>query len=154
LIQLSIHLLNIENAKPIHYTAVCIIKNLVAGSNGILFPTVIDANVYRLLTNRELIHNQWSYIHDPSTPISLLVSFVGKATGDNDSGIRNEGGRVLVHVIKCLHRNKAIQFLDILTKQDTLSLIIQRFLCQLEPQLIHLYYYISAHLLIIVHQRK
>ena len=114
----------INGIKPIQYGCIGILKNLTADNNGIArwfcrkyFMNDLDANVYRLLTGLKPPHDMVNLSAMPAenpnvSPLNRLVSFIWKATDDNDTGIRNEGGRVIVNIVKTCHRSQGMHNLQ------------------------------------------
>jgi hypothetical protein len=79
---------------------------LCAGNN--------DENVYRVLTG---INPSNLGTTLPSMPVSSggsvsplgkLVALVWRAASENDTGVRNEGGRVIVNLIRAIHRTNGL----------------------------------------------
>eukprot|EP00842_Homolaphlyctis_polyrhiza_P000667 jgi/Hompol1/1600/HPOL_004796-RA len=61
----------------------------------------------------------------PIVPLGRLIALIWKATGDSDTGTRNEGGRVIVNIVRTLSRSKATQFLNILFDLSCITPIVQ-----------------------------
>ncbi|KAH9246622.1 hypothetical protein BASA81_015816 [Batrachochytrium salamandrivorans] len=103
-------------------TCVGVLKNLTAGTN--------DLNVYRLLTG--LVPGDMTNLSEfaapssnPMSPLGRLIALIWKATDDNDTGIRNEGGRVITNIVRAIHRSKATQFLNILFDLNCITPLVQ-----------------------------
>ncbi|KAJ3038533.1 Rap1 GTPase-GDP dissociation stimulator 1 [Rhizophlyctis rosea] len=116
-------LLDIEGIKPVQYGCVGVLKNLCAGTN--------DANVYRVLSATEPPSPDAGLATLPvpdaieNTPFGKLISLIWNATGDNDTGIRNEGGRVIVNIIRAAHRARALQFTKRLIDSNIIPPLLQ-----------------------------
>lgn len=122
-------LFEFEHLKPIHHSCLSILRNLCGGIN--------DENVYRIITGL----NPTAGAALPSMPVSSagsvspigkLVSLVWKSTGENDTGIRNEGGRVVVNLIRAIHRTNgtnclisATKFLSMIFDLNAITLVVQ-----------------------------
>ncbi|KAJ3301884.1 hypothetical protein HDV03_000251 [Kappamyces sp. JEL0829] len=131
-IENMVSLFQLDHIQPLHVSIVGIIKNLCAGTAG------IDGNVYRVLTGQEppaestVLSEMPPHGHTPS-PLSKLIKLIWTASKDNDGGVRNEGGRLIVHLVKCIHRSKgrppdlttALDHLHLLSELNALTLIIQ-----------------------------
>ncbi|KAI9104575.1 armadillo-type protein [Phlyctochytrium arcticum] len=117
-------LYELPGIKPVQYGAVGVLKNLCGGDN--------DANAYRIVTGQnppagsaDLV--SWPVTSTPGqkTPLNRVVSLIWSATGDNDTGIRNEGGRLLVNLVRAAHRSKAIPFLKFIVDSNALPPLVQ-----------------------------
>ncbi|KAI8822699.1 armadillo-type protein [Fimicolochytrium jonesii] len=117
--------LEMPKCKPVHYLAVGVLKNLCAGSN--------DANVYRIVTGQEPPKDaaSSSLVSWPATPagqktpLNKIINLIWNATGDNDTGIRNEGGRLLVNLVRAIHRAGPSPLLNTLIKARCIVPLIQ-----------------------------
>jgi hypothetical protein len=98
-------LFEFEHLKPIHHSSLSILRNLCGGNN--------DENVYRTITG--LTPTPGAAL--PSMPVSSagsvspigkLVALVCKSSGESDTGIRSEGGRVIVNLIRAVHRTNGL----------------------------------------------
>ncbi|KAJ3286654.1 Rap1 GTPase-GDP dissociation stimulator 1 [Borealophlyctis nickersoniae] len=116
-------LLEIEGVKPVQYGCVGILKNLCAGFN--------EANAYRVITGQEppSDHVDLAKMEAPAslagTPLGKLISLIWTSTGDNDTGIRNEGGRVIVNISRTCHRAKALHFTKAIVEANAIAPLIQ-----------------------------
>ncbi|KAL5034970.1 hypothetical protein BDV3_004459 [Batrachochytrium dendrobatidis] len=121
-IERIVSLFEFEHLKPVHYSCIGVLKNLTAGMN--------DSNVYRLLTGlvpaeNTTLANLTAPSSNPISPLGRFVSLIWKATADNDTGIRNEGGRVITNLVRAIHRTKATQFLNILFDFNCIIPLVQ-----------------------------
>ncbi|KAJ1345050.1 hypothetical protein BSLG_000565 [Batrachochytrium salamandrivorans] len=121
-IECIVSLFDFEYLKPVQYSCVGVLKNLTAGTN--------DLNVYRLLTG--LVPGDMTNLSEfaapssnPMSPLGRLIALIWKATDDNDTGIRNEGGRVITNIVRAIHRSKATQFLNILFDLNCITPLVQ-----------------------------
>ncbi|KNC97857.1 uncharacterized protein SPPG_06853 [Spizellomyces punctatus DAOM BR117] len=115
-------LLEIPNIKPVQYGATGVLKNLCSGDN--------EANVYRIISGQEppggINLSQCSVPSaGPKTPLGKVITLVWTATGDNDTGIRNEGGRLLVNLIRACHRGRAPHLLKTIVDANAIPPLIQ-----------------------------
>ncbi|TPX71475.1 hypothetical protein SpCBS45565_g01105 [Spizellomyces sp. 'palustris'] len=115
-------LLEIPNIKPVQYGATGVLKNLCSGDN--------EANVYRIISGQEPpAGTNLSQCSVPSagrkTPMGKVITLVWTATGDNDTGIRNEGGRLLVNLIRACHRGRAPHLLKTIVDANAIPPLIQ-----------------------------
>ncbi|KAI8843942.1 armadillo-type protein [Chytriomyces cf. hyalinus JEL632] len=102
IIQPISELLEIENLQPVHFQCIGVLKNLCAGGNAL--------NSYRIVTGLEpplALEDKISKMSldniSSKTPFSRVIRYIWKSTGDNLSGIRNEGGRVVANLIRSAH---------------------------------------------------
>ncbi|KAJ3241821.1 Rap1 GTPase-GDP dissociation stimulator 1, partial [Chytriomyces hyalinus] len=102
IIQPISELLEIENLQPVHFQCIGVLKNLCAGGNAL--------NSYRIVTGLEppvALEDKVSKMSleniASKTPFSRVIRYIWKSTGDNLSGIRNEGGRVVANLIRSAH---------------------------------------------------
>ena len=70
---------------------------------------LVDRNVYRFMTGAnpedKLLLDQMPSVQSfSSSPLAKLIAFIWKCTEENDTGIRNEGGRVVATVVKACHQ--------------------------------------------------
>ncbi|TPX38360.1 hypothetical protein SmJEL517_g00347 [Synchytrium microbalum] len=117
---------DLENIKPVQYGCVGIIKNLCGGQN--------EANVYRTIggvdppppTNDfKLETAEVPIVPGIKTPLARIISLIWRATGDSDTGIRNEGGRVIVNLTRSSHRARAPQFIKAIVDSNGIPPLIQ-----------------------------
>ncbi|KAJ3055918.1 Rap1 GTPase-GDP dissociation stimulator 1 [Rhizophlyctis rosea] len=134
-------LLEIEGIKPVQYGCVGILKNLCAGNNGMdekqsrlrtaTFTDVSESNVYRVISGLEPPSPEAGLASLPvpaaidNTPFGKLIALIWNATGDNDMGIRNEGGRFIVNVVRLAHRVKALQYTRKLIDSNIIPPLLQ-----------------------------
>ncbi|KAJ3219756.1 hypothetical protein HDU67_009568 [Dinochytrium kinnereticum] len=102
IIQPVSELLEMDGLKPVQFSCIGVLKNLCGGSN--------ELNAYRIITGIEPPHEEDRVVqlrHDISpterTPLNKIISLVWKATGDNLAGIRNEGARTIVNLVRTCH---------------------------------------------------
>ncbi|KAJ3156493.1 Rap1 GTPase-GDP dissociation stimulator 1 [Geranomyces variabilis] len=119
-------ILEVESLKPVHHMSIGILKNLCAGPQ--------DANVYRLIAGQEPPAGQGHLASWPlptasnpknSTPLAKVVRLMWTATGDNDTGTRNEGGRLIVHLVRACHRGRALPLLKNIVDAQGIVLLLQ-----------------------------
>ncbi|TPX57100.1 hypothetical protein PhCBS80983_g04062 [Powellomyces hirtus] len=116
--------LEVQAVKPVHYMSIGILKNLCAGSQA------VEANVYRLIAGQEPPQDgslaTWpAPANGFKTPLSKVVSLMWTATGDNDTGTRNEGGRLIVNLVRACHRGRATQLMRTIVDAQGIVLLIQ-----------------------------
>ncbi|KAJ3180654.1 Rap1 GTPase-GDP dissociation stimulator 1 [Geranomyces variabilis] len=119
-------LLEVESLKPVHFMSIGIMKNLCAGPQ--------DANVYRLIAGQEPPAGQGHLASWPLptssgaknlTPLGKVVRLMWTATGDNDTGTRNEGGRLIVNLVRACHRGRALPLLKNIVDAQGIVLLLQ-----------------------------
>ena len=108
-IECIIRLFEIEHIQPLFISIVGIIKNLCAGTM-----EGVDGNIYRVLTCKAppagvKTLNQMPAPDNSGKPsisyLSRIIKVVWNTTKEGDGGgVRNEGGRLLVHIVKAIHR--------------------------------------------------
>ncbi|TPX39303.1 hypothetical protein SeMB42_g06383 [Synchytrium endobioticum] len=115
---------DLDNIKPVQYGCVGIVKNLCGGQN--------EPNVLRTIAGVDPPSSTGftlaaAAVPPPGTrtPLSRIISLIWKATGDNDTGIRNEGGRVVVNLVRSAHRAKAPQFIKAIVDTNGIPPLIQ-----------------------------
>jgi hypothetical protein len=59
------------------------------------------------------------------TYLERINTVIWNATGENDLGIRNEGGRINVSLVKTFHRKNAPQFAQLLLDSGAVTLMVQ-----------------------------
>ena len=59
------------------------------------------------------------------TYLERLNRVIWNSTGENDTGIRNEGGRIIANLIKTCHRTHAPQLTEALLESGSITLLIQ-----------------------------
>nr|KAJ3419462.1 hypothetical protein HK105_006932 [Polyrhizophydium stewartii] len=122
IIERVVSLFEFEHLKPLHYGCIGVLKNLCAGEN--------DGNVYRMMTG--MAPGEFKTLADlqapnssPTSPLGRLITLIWRATGDNDTGIRNEGGRVLANIVRAINRTKAVQFLPLFFDLNCIAPLVQ-----------------------------
>ncbi|KAI8806467.1 armadillo-type protein [Cladochytrium replicatum] len=111
--------LDMEGLKPLQYGCVGVLKNLCNAN---------FRNTYRTITGLE---PPATGIPTPvpkaaKTPLGSLVGLVWKATGDNDTGIRTEGGRAIVQLIRvCSTTQGANVLLKLLIDANVITPLLQ-----------------------------
>ncbi|KAJ3163055.1 hypothetical protein HDU86_002224 [Geranomyces michiganensis] len=118
--------LEVQSVKPVHYMCIGILKNLCAGPQ--------DANVYRLITGQEPPAGEGHLASWPlpsgttmksSSALVKVVRLMWTATGDNDTGTRNEGGRLIVNLVRACHRGRALPLLKNIVDAQGIVLLVQ-----------------------------
>lgn len=94
-------LLDFAHLHNIHHGCLTVIRNLCAGNN--------DGNVYRMMTglnpSQELSLDKMAVQSaGPGSPLGRIISLVWKAKADGETAVRNEGGRVLVNLVRAISR--------------------------------------------------
>ncbi|KAJ3411499.1 hypothetical protein HDV05_002107 [Chytridiales sp. JEL 0842] len=122
-------LLEIEGVKPVHLQCVGVLKNLCSVEN--------EVNVYRVLTGldpknetkiaRLPVPESATVISSkkPLTPFQKLIRHIWRATGDNLAGIRNEGGRVIVNLVRTSHLCGAPHLIKTIVDANGITPLIQ-----------------------------
>ncbi|KAJ3130471.1 hypothetical protein HK098_000036 [Nowakowskiella sp. JEL0407] len=118
LISVCADILELDTLKSIHHPCVGIMKNL-CGDN-------LD-NVYRALTGYEpSMKGSFSFKRGSKTPLSQLIASIWKSTGENDIVLRNEGGRVIVNMVRvCGHQREANHLLNALIDFNVVTPLVQ-----------------------------
>ncbi|KAI9001873.1 hypothetical protein BC832DRAFT_122634 [Gaertneriomyces semiglobifer] len=102
-------LLELQGVKPVQQGGIGILKNLCAGDNA--------ANIYRTITGLSPPSDgtlaTWpAPSPTDKTPLRSIISLIWNATGDNDTGIRYEGGRLISHLVRgCVSSSALIRSL-------------------------------------------
>lgn len=65
------------------------------------------------------------YFNSKTSPISQLVGLVWNASRDDSGGIRNEGGRLIINLIKIIHRTKATEYIKTIMNLNSITLVVQ-----------------------------
>ncbi|KAJ3068209.1 Rap1 GTPase-GDP dissociation stimulator 1 [Podochytrium sp. JEL0797] len=121
-------LLDLDVLKPVHFQCIGVLKNLCAGSN--------ELNAYRIITGLEPPAGETKVSKLPTdgtsalviqskTPLNKLVKYIWKATGDNLTGVRNEGGRVIVNLVRTCHLAGAPQLIKLILDSNGVTPLIQ-----------------------------
>ncbi|KAJ3105663.1 Rap1 GTPase-GDP dissociation stimulator 1 [Phlyctochytrium bullatum] len=95
-------LLELDGVRPIQFSCLGILKNLCGGAN--------ELNTFRIVTgveppaDEDRISNlkHLAKIVD-NAPIRKIIRLTWQATGDNQAGVRNEGARVVVNLVRTCH---------------------------------------------------
>ena len=101
-IERIVSLFEFEELRPAFYPCIGVLKNLCAGDN--------PANAYRIITGLEPNAKFKSLAELPTTtpnplsPLGRLITLVWNSTGDSQTGIRSEGARVIVNLIRAINR--------------------------------------------------
>ncbi|KAJ3225596.1 hypothetical protein HK099_006536 [Clydaea vesicula] len=88
-------------------------------------------NCYRIITGEA--HNNSSLSTTEAalptltnlTPLQKMISLVWKAVEDNDSGIRNEGGRCISNLVRCCHYSKVPKLVNYIIEAKGVPPLIQ-----------------------------
>ncbi|KAI8898642.1 armadillo-type protein [Globomyces pollinis-pini] len=116
-----VSLFELDHLKLIYVACIGIIRNLCAGDN--------DINLYRILSGTNPDQSDLAQMtqFDPNTtsPVGKIIRLVWNVNDDHDGGIRTEGGRVIVNIIKAIHKRKALQFLPLLFSLNSITLVLQ-----------------------------
>ncbi|KAJ3082996.1 Rap1 GTPase-GDP dissociation stimulator 1, partial [Quaeritorhiza haematococci] len=122
-------LFEVEGVKPVQYGCVGILKNLCAANN--------EYNTYRVIAGLEPPTGAAEPLaslplpESPTgttasrTPLNKLISLIWKATGDNDTGIRNEGGRAVANLIRTCSGANAPAFMKRIIDANGIPPLIQ-----------------------------
>ncbi|ORY51791.1 hypothetical protein BCR33DRAFT_711986 [Rhizoclosmatium globosum] len=118
-------LLDIEVVQPVHFPCIGVLKNLCAGGN--------ELNAFRIITGLEPPANETkvakldisSVTPQSKTPLTKLIKHIWKATGDNLTNVRNEGGRVIVNLVRTSHLAGAPQLINVVVQSSGITPLIQ-----------------------------
>lgn len=104
-----VDLFNVELIKPFHVTIISTIKNLCMGAN--------DGNVYRVLTGLEPGKSDLKGLPIPSaltkSPLAKIVKVIWNSSKELDSGVKSEGGRLIVNIVKAIHKSNGSHHLTL-----------------------------------------
>lgn len=119
--------LEFEGIKPVQYGVVVVLKNLCALGH--------VENAYRIIMNTDppsnvsipdIPLNASDYeTTQTSTPLHLVMKMLSRATGDNDLGVRSEGSRVIVNLIKTCYQMRAANLLRLLLTVNPINPLMQ-----------------------------
>ena len=111
-IESILRLFEIDHLHPLFISIVGIIKNLCSGS-----AEGIHGNIYRVLTGlqpppgvKTLDKMPFPDKLEPGTSyLSNVVKIIWNTSKESEGvGVRNEGGRLLVHIVKAIHKSSGI----------------------------------------------
>ncbi|KAJ2997127.1 hypothetical protein HDV02_005868 [Globomyces sp. JEL0801] len=116
-----VSLFELDHLKLIYVACIGIIRNLCAGDN--------DINLYRILSgtnpNQSDLAQMTQFDPNTTSPVGKIIRLVWNVNDDHDGGIRTEGGRVIVNIIKAIHKRKALQFIPLLFSLNSITLVLQ-----------------------------
>ncbi|KAI9331968.1 armadillo-type protein [Obelidium mucronatum] len=110
-------LLDIEVMKPVHFGCIGVLKNLCSGSGNGLDVTSEDQKAAKL--------SAASITPQSKTPLNKLIKYIWKATGDNMTGVRNEGGRVIVNLVRTCHLAGAPHLIKVILDANGITPLVQ-----------------------------
>ncbi|KAI9347942.1 armadillo-type protein [Zopfochytrium polystomum] len=117
-------LLDIDGLKPVHLGCIGILKNLCGGQK--------ELNAYRIITGEEPPSNQAKLANletapaqKGKAPLNKLINHIWKSTGDNLAGVRSEGSRVIVNLVRTAHLSHAPQFIETIVQANSIAPLIQ-----------------------------
>ncbi|KAJ3028135.1 UNVERIFIED_CONTAM: Rap1 GTPase-GDP dissociation stimulator 1 [Siphonaria sp. JEL0065] len=119
-------LLDIEVMKPVHFGCIGVLKNLCSGNGN-------ELNAYRVITGLDVASEDQkvaklsaaSITPQSKTPLNKLIKYIWKATGDNLTGVRNEGGRVIVNLVRTCHLAGAPHLIKIILEANGITPLVQ-----------------------------
>ncbi|KAJ3098190.1 hypothetical protein HDU97_004199 [Phlyctochytrium planicorne] len=117
-------LLELDGVKPVQFSCIGVLKNLSAGSN--------ELNAYRIITGLEppegearVANLRYDFTQNAKTPMNKIISLVFKAIGDNQAGIRNEGARAIVNLVRTCHLAGAPHLIKVIVQSNGIVPLIQ-----------------------------
>ncbi|KAI9207738.1 armadillo-type protein [Polychytrium aggregatum] len=113
-------LLELDDLKPVQYGCVGILKNLCSSGN--------NANIIRVLTGSDpLLGQSLRTITSvpPKAPFRQVISLIWRSTNDSESGIRNEGGRMIGNIIRAIHTENALALMKCVVDANCIPPLIQ-----------------------------
>ncbi|KAJ3310231.1 Rap1 GTPase-GDP dissociation stimulator 1 [Boothiomyces sp. JEL0838] len=120
--------LQLNHMKPVLVGCIGILKNLCAGENGNGF-LYVDANTYRIMTGLNppegTLKDMPASPPDALSPLGKVIRLIWNISDDTDGGIRTEGGRLIVNVIRAINRTKAEQFIPNIVQLNSIAPLIQ-----------------------------
>ncbi|KAJ3271114.1 hypothetical protein HDV01_007051 [Terramyces sp. JEL0728] len=113
--------LQLNHMKPVLVGCIGILKNLCAGEN--------DENTYRIITglnpSEDTLKDMQPSAPDALSPLGKVIRLIWNISDDTDGGIRTEGGRLIVNVVRAINRTKAEQFVANVVQLNSTAPLIQ-----------------------------